>query len=59
MRAWEDLDEIVAEAIKKAHAICSKGWYTTDNILDELSFSVVVLIEKAFPPRLMIEQVEQ
>ena len=59
MRAWEDLDETIAEAIKKAHAICSKRWYAADNIMDELSFPTMVLIEKACPPRFMIEQVEQ
>ena len=59
LRAWEDLYEIVVEAIKKAQAICSKRWYAVDNIIDELSFPAMVLIEKAFPLGLMIEQVEQ
>ena len=40
LRAWEDLDETVAESIKKAHDICSKIWYAIDNIMDELSFPV-------------------
>ena len=31
LRAWEDLDETVAESIKKAQAICSKRWYAVDN----------------------------
>ena len=55
LRAWEDLDEIVAEAINKAQAICNKRWYAVDNIMDELSFPAMVLIEKACPPGLMIE----
>ena len=59
LRAWEDLDETVDEAIKKAQAICSKRWYEVDNIIDELSFPTMVLIEKAYPLGLMIEQVEQ
>ena len=59
LRDWEDLDEIVAEAIKKAQAICNKRWYAIDNIMDELSFPAMVLIEKACPPGLMVEQVEQ
>ena len=59
LRAGEDLDETVDEAIKKAQAICSRRWYAADNIMDELSFPAMVLIEKACPPRLMIEQVEQ
>ena len=59
LRAWEDLNETVAEAIKKAQAICSKRWFTVNNIMDELSFCAMVLIEKACPPGLMIEKVEQ
>ena len=59
MRACEDLYETIAEAIKKAHAICSRRWYAADNIMIGLSFPTMVLIEKACPPRLMIEQVEQ
>ena len=55
MRAWEDIDETVAEAIKKAQAIYSKRWYAVDNIMDELSFPAMVLIEKSYPPGLMIE----
>ena len=38
LRAWEDLDETIAEAIKKAQAICNKIWYVANNIMDELSF---------------------
>ena len=59
LRPWEDLDETVAKAIKKAHAICNKRWYAVDNIMDELYFLAMVLIEKACPPGLMIEKVEQ
>ena len=59
MKAWEDLDEIVAEALKKAQAICNKRWYAVDNIMDELSFPAMVLLEKSSPPGLMVEQVEQ
>ena len=59
MRAWEDLDDTVAEAIKKSQAIYDKRWYAVDNIMIELSFPAVVLIENACPPELMIEQVEQ
>ena len=58
LRAWEDLDETVAEAINKSQAICSKRWYAVENIMDELSFPAMVLIEKACPLGLMIEQVE-
>ena len=59
MRTWEDLDETVAEAIKKAQAICDRRWYAVDNIMTELSFPTMALIEKACPPGLMIEQVKQ
>ena len=59
MRAWEDLDETIDEAIKKAQAICSRRWYAADNIMIELSFPTMALIEKACPPGLMIKQVEQ
>ena len=59
MRAWEDLDDTVAEAIKKAQAICGRRWYAVDNIMTKLSFHTMVLIEKECPPRLMIEKVEQ
>ena len=59
LRAWEDLDETPVEAIKKAQAICSKRWYAVDNLMDELSFPAMVLIDKACPLGLMIEQVEQ
>ena len=58
LRAWEDIDETVAKSIKKIQAICSKRSYATDKIMDELSFLAMVLIEKACPPGLMIEQVE-
>ena len=57
--AWEDLDETVAEAINKAQVICSKIWYAVDNIMDELSIRTMMLIEKACPPGMMIEQVEK
>ena len=59
LRVWEDLDETVFEAIKKAQEIYNKIWYAFDNIMDELSFPAMVLIEKACPPGLMIGQVEQ
>ena len=59
LRAWEDLDETIAESIKKAQAICSRRWYAADNIMDEFSFPAMLLIEKACPPGLMIEQMEQ
>ena len=49
LRAWEDLDEIVAEAIKKSQAIYGRIWYAVDNIMMELSFPTMVLIEKEFP----------
>ena len=57
--AWEDLDKIIVEAIKKAQSICSRRWYATYNFMDEISVPAMVLIEKSCPPRLMIEQVEQ
>ena len=50
---------MVTESIKKAQTICSRRWYTVDNLMDELSFPAMVLIYKACPPRLMIKQVEQ
>ena len=50
LRAWEDLDEMVVEAIKKAQAICSRRWYATDSLMDELFFPAMVLIDKACPP---------
>ena len=59
LRAWEDLDETIVEATQKAQAICNRRWYAADNTMDELSFLAMVLIEKACPLRLMIEQVEQ
>ena len=58
LRSWEYLDEIVTEAIKKAQAICSRRWYVVDNLMDELSFPTMVLLEKACPRGLMVEQVE-
>ena len=58
LRAWEDLDETIVEAIKKAQAICSRSWHAADNLMDELFFPAMVLIEKACLLRLMIEQVE-
>ena len=59
LRAWEDLDETVTEAIKKAQVICSRRWYVANSLMDELSFLAMVLIDKACPPWLLIEQVEQ
>ena len=59
LRSWEDLDETIAEPIKKARAICNRRRYSANNIMDELSFPTMVLIEKACPPRLMIEKVEK
>ena len=59
LRAWEDLDDTVAEAIKKAQDICGRRWFEVNNIMIELSFPTMVLIEKACPPGLMIEQVEK
>ena len=43
----------------KAQAICNRRWYAADNIMDESSFPAMVLFEKACPPGMMIEQVEQ
>ena len=51
------MDDTIAEAIKKAQAICGRRWYAVDNIMIDLSFPTMVLIEKASPPGLMIEQV--
>ena len=59
MRTWEDLEETVGESIKRAQAICCRRWYAVDNIMIDLSFSTMVLIEKACLPGLVIEQVEQ
>ena len=50
---------MVVESIKKAQAICGKRLYTVDNLMDVLCFLAMVLIDKACPPGLMIEQVEQ
>ena len=58
LRAWEDLDEMVTKAIKKEQVICSRRWYVADNIMDESSFPAMILIDKACPLGLMIEQVE-
>ena len=49
----------MVEAIKKAQAIYNRRRYEVDNIMTELSFPTMVLIEKACPPGLMIEQVEK
>ena len=49
----------VSEAIKKAQAICGRIWYAADNLMDALCFPAMVLIDKACPPGLIIEQVEQ
>ena len=59
LRAWEELDETVVESIKKSQALYGRRWYAVDNIMMELSFPTMALIEKACPPRLMIEQVEK
>ena len=59
LRAWEDLDDIVSKAIKKAKAICGRRWYAVDHIMTDLSFPTMALIEKACPPGPMIEQVEK
>ena len=56
-RAWEYLDGIVAETIKKAQDIYGRRWYAVDNIMVELSFPTMVLIKKECPHGLMIEQV--
>ena len=59
LRAREDLDDIVAEAIKKAQDICGRRWYAVDNIMTDLSFPTMVLFEKACPPILMIEKAKK
>lgn len=59
MRTWEDLEEKVGESIKRAQAIFGRGWYVVDNIMIDLSFPTIVLIEKACLPGLVIKQVEQ
>ena len=59
LKAWEDLDEIVAEAINKSQDICGRRWYAVDYIMTKLSFPTMALIEKACPPILMIKQVEK
>ena len=57
--AWEKLDDIVVDAIKKAQSICSRRWYAVDHIMTDLSFPTMVLTEKACPPGIMLEQVEK
>ena len=59
LRAWEELDDTVFDAVKKAQSICRRRWYTVDHIMTDLSFATMELIEKACPPGLMIEQVEK
>ena len=59
LRGWEDLDDTVADAIKKAQAIYGRRLYAVDHIMTDLYFPTMVLIEKACPPRLMIKQVEK
>ena len=59
LRAWEYLNETIGEAIKKAQAICGRRWYAANNLMDNLCFPVMGLIEKACPLKLVIEQVEQ
>ena len=54
MHAWEDLNETIGEAIKKAQAICGRRWYALDNLMDTLCFPVMGLIEKACLPKLVI-----
>ena len=38
LRAWEDLNEIIGEAINKVQGICGRRWYATDNLMDTLCF---------------------
>ena len=59
LRAWEYLDDIVANAIKKAHDICGRRWYAVDHIMTDLSFPTMALIEKECPIGLMIEEAEK
>ena len=59
LRPWEDLNETIGEAIKKAQSIYGRRWYAADNLMDTLCFLVMGLIKNACPPKLMIEQVEQ
>ena len=59
LRAWEYLDDTMAESIKKSQAIFSRRWYVVENIMMELSFPTMALIEKVGPLGLIIEQVEQ
>ena len=58
LRAWLDINEMVDETIKKAQAVCGRRWYVVDSIMEALLFPTVNLIENAYPPKLMIEQVE-
>ena len=59
LRSWEYLDDTVAKAIKKSHAIYDRRWYVVDNIMTDLSFPTMVLIRKACPSGLMIKQFEK
>ena len=56
--AWLDLNEMVEETTKKEQAMCRRRWYAVDSIMGALIFPIVNLIENAYPPKLMIEQVE-
>ena len=38
LRAWEDMNETIGEAIKKAQAICGRRWYAADNLMDTFVF---------------------
>ena len=49
---------MVEDTIKKAQGICGRRWYVVDSIMETLHFPIVDLIENAFPPKVMIEQVE-
>ena len=51
---WEDLNETIDQAIKKAQAIYGRRWYVADNLMEILCFPLMSLIENEFPPRLMI-----
>ena len=58
LRAWIDLNEMIDDTIKKAQAIYGRRWYDMENIMEILHFPTMDLIENAFLPKLMIEQVE-
>ena len=58
LTAWLDLNEMVENTIKKAHAVCERRWYVFYGIMETLCFPTVDLIENSYPPRLMIEQVK-